>query len=88
MLKFQNVEALDNTVNNQLLNEYRDKVRTFKDIELTFKHTYKDKAKNNTVLRDEYNYLLLTIKRLKQRGCNVKELERAFNKHEKQLFKD
>ena len=88
MLKFPNVETLDNTVNNQLLNEYRDRVCTVKDVELTFKHIYKDKAKNNTIWRDEYNYLLLTIKRLKKRGCNVKELERAFNKHEKQLFKD
>lgn len=62
-----------------------------KDVKLTFKHIYhiyQDKAKNNAVWRDEYNYLLLTIKRLKKRGCNVKELERAFNKHEKQLFKD
>lgn len=87
MLKFPNVETLDNTVNNQLLNEYRDKNFTVKDVKLTFKHIYKDKAKNNTVWRDEYNYLFLTIKRLKRLGYNVKELERAFNKHEKQLFK-
>ena len=88
MLKFPNVETLDNTVNNQLLSEYRDKVCTVKDVKLTFKHIYQDKAKNNAVWRDEYNYLLLTIKRLKKRGCNVKKLERAFSKHEKQLFKD
>lgn len=88
MLKFPNVEVLDNSVNNQLLNKYRDKNFTVKDVELTFKHIYKDKDKNNTVWRDEYNYLFLTIKRLKKLGCNVKELERAFNKHEKQLFKD
>jgi len=56
MLKFSNVEVLDNIV-------------------------------NNTLWCDEYNYLFLTIKRLKRLGCNVKELERAFNKHEKQLFK-
>ena len=72
----------------QLLNEYRDKVCTVKDIKTTFKHIYKAKAQNNDVWRDEYNYLLLTIKRLKQRGCDVRKLERAFNKHEKQLFKD
>lgn len=88
MLKFPDVEALDNTINNQLLNKYRDKTYTVKDVELTFKHIYKDKAKNNTVWSDEYNYLFLTIKRLKRLGCNVKELERAFNKHDKQLFKD
>lgn len=87
MLKFPNVETLDNTVNHQLLNEYRDKVCTVQDVKLTLKHIYKDKAKNNTVWRDEYNYLLLTIKRLKKRGCNVKKLERAFSKYEKQLFK-
>ncbi len=87
MLKFTNVEVLDNSVNNQLLNKYRDKNFTVKDVELTFKHIYKDKDKNNTVWRDEYNYLFLTIKRLKRLGYNVKELERAFNKHEKQLFK-
>ena len=87
MLKFPNVEVLDNSVNNQLLNKYRDKNFTVKDVELTFKHIYKDKDKNNTVWRDEYNYLFLTIKRLKRLRYNVKELERAFNKHEKQLFK-
>lgn len=85
MLKFPNVETLDNTVNNQLLNEYRDRVCTVKDVELTFKHIYKDKAKNNTIWRDEYNYLFLTIKRLRKRGCNVRQLERTFNKYEKRL---
>lgn len=85
MLKFPNVEVLDNTVNNQLLNEYRDKTCTVKDVKFTFKHIYKDKAKNNTVWRDEYNYLLLTIKRLRKRGCNVRQLERTFNKYEKRL---
>ena len=44
MLKFPNVEVLDNSVNNQLLNKYRDKNFTVKDVELTFKHIYKDKA--------------------------------------------
>ncbi|QHJ83631.1 MAG: hypothetical protein [Caudoviricetes sp.] len=43
MLKFPNVKVLDNTVNNQLLNEYRDKT------------------------------------------CNVRQLERTFNKYEKRL---
>ena len=62
MLKFPNVETLDNTVNKQLLNEYRDKVCTGQDVKLIFKHIYKDKAKNNTVWRDEYNYLLLQLK--------------------------
>lgn len=80
MLKFPDVEALDNTINNQLLNKYRDKTCTVKDVELTFKHIYKDKAKNKTVWRAEYNYLLLTIKRLKQRGCDVRKLERTFEK--------
>lgn len=88
MLRFRNVEELDSNINKQLLNEYRDKVCTVKDIKKTFKHIYKAKAQNNDVWRDEYNYLLLTIKRLKQRGCDVRKLERAFNKHEKQLFKD
>ena len=88
MLRFRNVEELDGNINKQLLNEYRDKVCTVKDIKTTFKHIYKAKAMHDDIWRDEYNYLLLTIKRLKQRGCDVRKLERAFNKHEKQLFKD
>ena len=88
MLRFRNVEELDSNINKQLLNEYRDKVCTVKDIKKTFRYIYKDKYKHNDVWRDEYNYLLLTIRRLKQCGCDVRKLERAFNKHEKQLFKD
>lgn len=53
MLKFPNVETLDNTANNQLFNEYRDKNCIVKDVELTFKHIYKDKVKNKTVWRNE-----------------------------------
>jgi len=44
-------------VNKDLLNQYRDKNCTVKDVELTFKHIYKDKAQNNTVWRDEYNHI-------------------------------
>lgn len=80
MLKFRNVEELDGNINKQLLNEYRNSICTVKDIRSTFKHIYKDKAQNNDVLRAEYNYLLLTIKRLKQRGCDVRKLERTFEK--------
>lgn len=81
MLRFRNVEELDGNINKQLLNEYRDKICTVKDIKKTFKHIYKAKAQNNDVWRDEYNYLLLTIKRLKQRGCDVRKLEGAFEKY-------
>ena len=80
MLRFRNVEELDGNINKQLLNEYRDKVCTVKDIKTTFKHIYKAKAQNNDVWRAEYNYLLLTIKRLKERGCDVRKLERIFAK--------
>ena len=41
MLRFRNVEELDGNINKQLLNEYRDKVCTVKDIKTTFKHIYK-----------------------------------------------
>lgn len=85
MLKFRNVEELDGNINKQLLNEYRDKVCTVKDIKLTFQHIYKDKAQNNDVWRAEYNYLLLTIRRLKQCGCDVRKLELTFAKYKARL---
>ena len=44
MLKFPNVEKLNWVINKDLLNQYRDKNFTVKDVELTFKHIYKDKA--------------------------------------------
>ena len=87
MLKFPNVETLDCKLNKQILNQYRDRVCTTKDIKHTFKDIQAAKANNNSVWLDEYNYLLLTIKRLKKRGCNVEKLEQTFNKCEAKLFK-
>lgn len=87
MLKFQHWGTLDRKLNKQILNQYRDRVCTTKDIKHTFKDIQAAKANNNSVWLDEYNYLLLTIKKLKQRGCNVKKLEHTFNKCETKLLK-
>ena len=85
MLKFSNVEKLDNKANKDILNKIRDEKCTIEDINATFYCIRQDKAKNNPIWKDEYNYLLLTIRKLKQRGCNVKKLEKSFNKHRKKL---
>jgi hypothetical protein len=85
MLKFPNVEKLDNKANKDLLNKIRDETCTIEDINATFNCIRQDRAKNSPIWKDEYNYLLLTIRKLKQRGCNVKRLERAFNKQKKKM---
>lgn len=87
MLNFPNVETLERKLDEKLLNQYRDRICTTKDIKHTFKDIQTAKANHNNVWLDEYNYLLLTIKRLKKRGCNVKKLEQTFNKCEAKLFK-
>lgn len=87
MLNFPNVETLDHKLDEKLLNQYRDRICTTKDIKHTFKDIQAAKANHNNVWLDEYNYLLLTIKRLKKRGCNVEKLEQTFNKCEAKLFK-
>ena len=85
MLKFANVEKLDSKANKSLLNKIRDEKCTIEDINATFSCIRQDKAKNNPIWRDEFNYLQMTNHKLKQRGCNVKRLERAFNKQKKKM---
>ncbi|MCO6542112.1 MAG: hypothetical protein J6573_07415 [Lactobacillus sp.] len=85
MLKFSNVEKLDNKANKDILNKIRDETCTVADINATFVFIKRDMEAGKPVWRDEFNYLQLTIKKLKRRGCNVKRLEKSFNKHRKKL---
>ncbi|RHW46097.1 hypothetical protein DS832_07040 [Bombilactobacillus bombi] len=88
MMKFSNVERLDGHLNKELLRIYRDKTCTVNDIYNTFKIINEYRICNNPIWKDYYNYLLLTIRRLENKGCNVKNLKFTFLKLKKQLFKE
>jgi ABC-type dipeptide/oligopeptide/nickel transport system permease component len=83
VMKFKNVEKLDNSLNRQLLNCYRDSNCTTSDIYNTFKIINEYKRRNDPRWRQYYNYLKKKIVRLRQRGCNVSKLEKVFVECEK-----